>query len=234
MMKTDDLKNKLRSLKLIHLTESALTAYCDQELDAASRALAEAHIKQCFICARKVELLREEDEALQRREISAEDVALVERLMAESDPRRQSPTARPVTNAQGIPAEQRLTEYLRPMVASWQTFFRQQAASGALTAQAPQHLADPGKEVWQWQSDDGYMRARAMLETSTDLTIHFSSSEMQLEGTRLRVRLGPVEKQTTLRRVSDSEVYAKVAVPRQHPRKMAALSIKASQGGEAE
>ena len=175
-MKTDDLKDKLRSLKLIHLTESALTAYCDQELDAASRALAEAHIKQCFICARKVELLREEDEALQRREISAADVALVERLMAESDPRPQSPSARPVTNAQRIPAEQRLTEYLRPMVASWQTFFSQQATSGALTAQAPQHLAGQGEEVWQWQSDDGYMRARAMLETSTDLTIHFSSS----------------------------------------------------------
>jgi hypothetical protein len=225
MMKTDDLKNKLRSLKLIHLTESALTAYCDQELDAASRALAEVHIKQCFICARKVDLLREEDAALQRREISAEDEALVERLMAESKPRRQSPSARPVANAQGIPVEQRLTEYLRPMVASWQTFFSQQPTS---------HLAGQSEEVWQWQSEDGYMRARAMLETSTDLTIHFSSSEMQLEGTRLHVRLGPVEKQTTLRRVSDSEVYAKVAVPRQHPRKMAALSIKAFQKGEAE
>ncbi|MFL6276867.1 MAG: anti-sigma factor family protein [Blastocatellia bacterium] len=224
-MKTDDLENKLRSLKLIHLTESALTAYCDQELDHVSRALAEAHIKQCFICARKVELLREEDEALQRREISAEDVALVERLMAESHPRRQSPAARPVTNAQGIPAEQRLTEYLRPMIASWQTFFSQQAAP---------HLAGQGEEIWQWQSEDGYMRARAMLETSNDLTIHFSSSEMQLEGARLHVRLGPIEQQTTMRRVSDSEVYAKVAVPRQQPREMAALSIKASQGGEAE
>ena len=57
---------------------------------------------------------------------------------------------------------------------------------------------------------------------------------MQLEGARLHVRLGPVEKQTTLQRVSDSEVYAKVAVPRQHPRKLAALSIQASQKGEAE
>src|SRR5205085_402441 len=77
----DALENELRNLKYLHLTESELAAYCDQELDQMRRARFEAHLKQCFICERQLRLLREENAALSNRQISAADVAFVERLM---------------------------------------------------------------------------------------------------------------------------------------------------------
>ena len=228
MMKTDDLENKLRRLKLVHLTESELTAYCDERLAPAARARAEAHLKQCFICKELLLLRREEQDALSGHEITTEDVALIERLMAESAAERRAPTAWPVANAEGMPVQERLTEYLRPMVASWKTFFKQQAARSASESQPLRRVSGQGKEVWQWQSDDGRLWAQAMVETHTDLTIHFYSSEMTLEGASFQVRLGPVDELVTFERLSDSELYGKVAVPRQPPRHMAKLSIEAS------
>jgi hypothetical protein len=228
MMKTDDLENKLRSLKLVHLTESELTAYCDERLTPAARTRAEAHLKQCFICKELLLPRREEQDALSGHEISAEDVALVERLMAESDAERRPPTARPIADAEGVLVQERLAEYLRPMVASWKIFFKQQAARSASESRPRRRVSGQGKEVWQWQSDDGLLWAQAMVETHTDLTIHFYSSEMTLEGASFQVRLGPVDEQVTFERLSDSELYGKVAVPRQPPRHMAKLSIEAS------
>ncbi|HJQ22279.1 MAG TPA: hypothetical protein VKA60_00095 [Blastocatellia bacterium] len=231
-MKTNDLENKLRSLKLVHLTEGELADYCNQQLAPAARARAEAHLKQCFICEELLELLREEQDASTHHEITAADVELVERLMAERDDEGRPRTSQPVANAQGVPVQERLTEYLRPMVASWKTFFTRQAARGAAQPQAPRRGSGRGKEVWQWQSDDGLMRAQAMAETRSDLTIHFYSSEMMLEGASFQVRLGPVDEQVTFQRLSDSELYGKVAVPRQGPRRLAKLSIEASSAGE--
>jgi hypothetical protein len=223
MMKTDDLENELRNLKYLHLTESELAAYCDQELDQMRRARFEAHLKQCFICERQLRLLREENAALSHRQITAADVAFVERLM-EQRGRAQKPSAtRPAETAKGIPLQERLAECLRQMVASWQIQFAQEATRSVAT----RSVVDQGEELWRWQSQDGFLQGHAIREKNADLTIHFSSNEPELAGARLNVRLGPLSQEVTLRRVSDSEVYAKVAVPRrQRPRKMADLSIE--------
>ena len=218
MMKTDDLENELWNLKYLHLTESELAAYCDQELDQMRRARFEAHLKQCFICERQLRLLREENAALSNRQISAADVAFVERLMEQIGMAQKPSAPKPAETAKGIPLQERLAECLRQMVASWQMQFAQEATRSA---------ADQGEELWRWQSEDGLLQGHAIREKNADLTIHFSSNELDLEGTRLNVRLGPLSQEVTLRRVSDSEVYAKVAVPRrQRPRKMADLSIE--------
>ncbi len=214
MMKTDDLEKKLQDLKRAHLTENEMAAYCNQQLATAARARADAHLKQCFLCTELLALRREEYDALNQDELSEADAALVEQLMAE-----------------GVPVQERLTEYLRPMVASWKTFFTRQAR-GATQSQAPRRVSGRGKEVWQWQSDDGLVRAEAKAETRSDLTIHFYSSEMMLEGASFQVRLGPVDEQVTFQRLSDSELYGKVAVPRQEPRRLAKLSIEASRTGD--
>ena len=78
-MATNNLEDELRNLRFIHLTESELAAYSDKDLDQTRRALAEAHLKQCFICERQLVLLREESDALDNRATTAEDVAIVER-----------------------------------------------------------------------------------------------------------------------------------------------------------
>jgi hypothetical protein len=202
-MKTNDLENELKNLRFVHLTESELIAYRDQEPDQISRARMEAHLKHCFICERQLEMLREESAAISHRQISAEDVALVERLMEQMGPVGNPSAIRPAEIVKRI-SLQELAEYLRRMVARWQFDF----GHGALHGEA-----DQGEEVWRWQSEDGKLQARATIEKNADLTFQFSSNEMDLEGVRLRVRLGKLGQEVTLQRVSESEVAAEVAVP---------------------
>lgn len=217
-MKNDDLENELRKLKFIHPSESEMADYCDQELDQVRRARVEAHVKDCFICERRLAMLQEENAALSDQEITTADVAFVEQLMEQRRTARTPSATRAAETAKGIPLQERLAEYLRQMVASWQIYFKPVTVRGA---------AHEGEEVWHWQSADGLLQARAVLEKNADLTIHFSSREPLLEGARLNVRLGSFSQEIPLQRVSESEIDAKVTIPRrQRPRSMADISIE--------
>jgi ribosomal protein S15P/S13E len=202
-MKTNDLENELRNLRFTHLTESEMAAYCDQKLDQMHRIRVEAHLKQCFICGRQLALLREEALALSNHHNEAEDVALVEQLMQQTAAQDPS-AAKSLEIAKGGALQERLAEYLRQMVVNWQISFKSAVRRGR---------DEQGEEVWRWQSEDGKLQARAMIEKNADLTIHFSSNEIDLEGMRLNIHLGQSTQEITLQRVSESEVYAKVAVP---------------------
>ena len=199
-MKRKELENELRNLKFIHLTESELVAYCDEERNQIRRARMEAHLKQCFICERQLELLREESAALRNRQITDEDVAFVDQMI-------ELAVAEPLELDKEISLQERLAEYLRQVVESWRAFFMKGAMRG-----------NQGEAVWQWQSKDGRLQVRATMEKNADLTIHFSSSELDLDGARLNVHLGKMNQEITLERISESEVYARVAVPQQYRR----------------
>ncbi|HEX8088277.1 MAG TPA: hypothetical protein VF762_05460 [Blastocatellia bacterium] len=217
-MKTDDLENELRNLKLIHLTESDLVAYCDQQLNRIRLARAEAHLKQCFICERRLALLREENAALNNQEFTANDVALVDRLIERTGLAQEPAAAKPLETVIPGPMQERLAECLREIVTGLRIFFMREPVPRA---------AGQGEEVWRWESEDGRLQSRAIMEKNSDLTIHFSSSEIDLEGARLNVRLGQMSQEITLRRISESEVHAKVAVPWQYrKRNMADISIE--------
>ena len=208
-MKRKDIESELRNLRFIHLTESELVAYCDEGRDHIRRARLEAHLKQCFICERQLKMLREESEALRTQRITDEDVALVDRMleMAGAGPKESS-------------LQERLAEYLQEMIESWRLYFMRKAMQG-----------DHGKEVWQWQSKDGRLQVRTTMGKNAEMIIHFSSNETDLYGARLNVNLGEMSQEITLERVSESEVYARIAVPKQHQRnKIANISIKAVGG----
>lgn len=215
-MKTDDLENELRNLKFTHLTEAELAAYCDRELGQIGLARAEAHVKQCFICERQLELLREENAVLSQRVIAPEDVAFVERLMKQQGGLAEEPSIEmSAETARELPLRDRLAEYLRRMVLNWQAEFAQV------------RRVDRGERVWSWQSEDGKLQARATIETNADLTIRFSSNEMELDGARVNIRLDKLSQQLTLQRVSESEVAAQVAVPWEYRQgNMADISIE--------
>ncbi|HKP12058.1 MAG TPA: hypothetical protein VJZ91_08115 [Blastocatellia bacterium] len=188
-MKTDDLENELRGLKLTHLTENELAAYEDHRLDQISRDRAEAHLRQCFICERQLKLLEEENAALSNRVITAEDEAFVERLMERTGL---------VEAARESRLRERLAQYLRLMVADWRLNFAQ---------------VQRGDQVWRWQSEDGRLVARATIEKNGDMVIDLSSTEVGLEGAKLRLGLGQFSQELTLGRVSESEVAAQIAIP---------------------
>jgi hypothetical protein len=211
------MENELRNLKLTHMTETELVAYCDHELNPLQHALVEAHVKQCFICERRVELLREENAALSNQVRTAEDVALVDRLMEQMDMSQEPSDVRLTESAREATLQERLIEYLQQMVASLQTSF----------AEAMRGASTQSKEIWQWQSVDGKLQARATMEKNADLTLHFSTSEADLEGTRLKVRMGQFSHEVTMRRVSEDEIYASVAIPwHQRPRRKADISVE--------
>jgi hypothetical protein len=219
MMKRDDLENELRNLKFTHLTETELAAYIDQQPDPLDHVRMEAHLKQCFICERHLALLQEERAALSNRQVTADEVTFVEQLMEQMGLTQEPPLDPPVTNPAPVSLQERLVDYLSQMMASWRIAFMRGAMRG---------MANEGEVLWQWQSADGKLQARAVMETNADLTLHFSSNEMELEGTRYGVRLGLFSQEMTLQRVSESKVAAKIAVPWQHRRgNMTELFIEA-------
>jgi hypothetical protein len=214
MMKTNDLENELRNLKFTHLTESELALYEGKELDEVSRTRVEAHLNQCFICKRQLELLREENEALNNYVVTPDDITFVEGVMAQAGLVQKPLVNRPVKTASEVGLRERLRQYLEQMAASWLITFR------------PVRHSDPGKELWQWQSDDGHLRARATMQENADIIVYFSSNEMELEGARIRFHLSLLNQEVTLERISESEVAAQIAVPWRYRRNMTDFSIE--------
>ena len=199
-MRFEDLEDTLRNLKLVHVSEADLTAYCDRALDPTARDRVEAHLRQCFICSRELESIKEENEGLHNFAPTVEDVAFVDRLVGQPQlqPTTSDSSSRDIDN----PIKDRLVEYLRQMMASWQACF----AGGAVRGETNEEV------VWSWQSTDGSLQARATLE-NTDLAIQVTSKEVELEDTRLQIRLGAVTHEITLERTSNSEISARVEIP---------------------
>lgn len=83
MMKTDDLEKELKNLRLIHLTESELISYCEHLQDKLTQARIDAHLKLCFICVRRLETVREASVRPDDQETTAEDIAIVRRVVRE-------------------------------------------------------------------------------------------------------------------------------------------------------
>jgi hypothetical protein len=218
-MKLDDVENQLRSAKFSHLTEDELDSYHGQKLDTANHARADAHLKLCLICEHRLQLLGEKSTSFDDQEITAEDIAIVKRVMKQMALRQQPSDSKPAEAKTKIQLRDRLNDYLRQIVENWRAHFKlQQAVCGTRAG---------GEEIWHGQDDGGNLRARAIVEKNAGLTIHFSSNDLSLEGARLNVRLGPVTRVITLHLVSESEVYAKVEIPRrQVPRTLMNISIE--------
>ena len=213
-MTKNNVEEKLKNAKFYHLTEDELIAYRDQELDEITLSRAEAHLKLCIICERGLEVLREELATLESMEITAQDVALVERAMREV---KSGQTVRSnLPEASSISISDRLAAYLSKLTETWQDYF--------LTLSPVRTSVAPGKEICRWVSEDGLFSASITLEDTSDLTIHISSKERGLAGQRIKVSLGSFSTEITLRRASQSEVYARVEVPeRLRPEKLATI-----------
>jgi hypothetical protein len=197
------LDEKLRKAAFAHLTQSELVGYRDGKLDTVGQARAEAHLGMCAICEESIELLRGELAALESGQISPEKA---------KSPGVRRPAAVPSLTV-------RLSNALVELLAGWDAFFGQ--------LRAVHHGGEGGREIWRQKSDDGLFEIWAVWEETTNLSIHFSSSETELEGLRLQVGLGGVTDEITLVRKSDTEVRAKFVVSKyQRPKDLSGLSVK--------
>lgn len=196
-----DMEKEIRDAKSHHLTKAEIDSYIDQELDEVSLALVEAHLKRCLICEGRLALFKEEAAALGGLKATADDIALARRVLRQTGLQKQPP------------AKDRLAGYLLQSVAGWQAHFAQGATRGP--------------DDWRWQSEDGALKVSLTLEENADLTIHILSNNPDWEGVRLKIRLGAVSREVSLRRVSESEIGAKAEVKRrQRPKNLAGLSIE--------
>lgn len=180
-----------------------LLSYRDQQLDKINEALADAHLKLCIICEQRLTFLREDKSALEKPQLTDDDVAFVRRAIQGTGLRRQSLNSKAAAASTGPPSADRLTANLLQLVASWRALFVAEAHKGS----------DGGNEIWNWQSEDGSLKALAVLDKKSTLIIRLSSREPGWEGARLKFRLGPVNQEMTFQLDSDGQVHAQVGVP---------------------
>ena len=180
-----------------------LLLYRDQQLDKINEALADAHLKLCVICGQRLTFLIEDKAALEKPQITDRDVAFVRRTIQETGPRRQSLNSKPLTASTVPSLEARLTANLLQLVASWRAIFISEPHLGS----------DARNEAWNWQSEDGSLKALAVLDKNSTLTLRLSSREPGWEGARLKFRLGPVNQEIIFQLDSDGQVHAQVGVP---------------------
>lgn len=221
-MKRNDLDEKLRRAALAHLTVSELAGYCDGKLHTVGLARAEAHLKMCAICEESIALLREERTALEKGEISPEDLAVIKRVAGITDDSPEKAESPGVRKPAAVPSlAVRLSNALVELMNGWEAFFGQLSAV--------HHGGESGREIWRGKSKDSRFEMWAVWEETTDLSIHFSSSESELVGRRLQIELGGIKGEITLKRRSDTdtEVRGKFIVSKyQRPKDLSRLSVK--------
>jgi len=210
-MKINDLERALRDAKFHHLTDDVLVSYRDQQLDAISRTQAQLHLDLCLICERRLLLLQKEQAALETYKASAEEIALAKSVLQQISP--------PVPPPVKIPLRNRLAAYGQQVAASWQAY--------TLQLERVRNSISVDVEFWRWQSEDGQLLVYAVMESTGDLKLYFSSNDPTLEGTRLTVKAGGLSRETTMERVSESELRAEIDLPRrQRPRNLANILIE--------
>lgn len=108
-MGPQDIEQLLQSAKYKHLADVTLVAYRDSQLDEIALALADAHLRLCIICDRRLTFLKEEAEAL----------AITETL---------------VTRATGYVQTEidRLSSHLNDLLGAWVLSFSGEAVRGTV------------------------------------------------------------------------------------------------------
>jgi hypothetical protein len=214
-MEPQDIEQVLKSAKFRHLSEATLVSYRDEELDEIGLALADAHLKLCAICENKLNFLMDEEQALESYAITGKDRELIQRAIRKVEPEKRNSDFAGVQSI--VSAMRRLATYFTDLQLAWVVQFSEEAMRGT----------PDGDEVFRYRSEDGGLLAWAILEKDASLTVHFSSSELSLEGARIRFQLGPFSQEVTLQREGDSSVAAKIEIPRsERAKNMANFSIR--------
>lgn len=207
-----DIEQKLKSATLRHLTDDELLAYRDNELDEITLGRAQAHLKRCVLCENSLAFHREEAARLAAVEITPEDLEVARRVMKELN------AAHPLKTRPSAPSLiERLKEYLLDSTEVLQAYFLPLAATRDSSE----------NELKKWISGDGLFDVSITLQDTADLAIHIHSKERGFIGQRIRVRLGSFTDEAILKRASESEVYARIEVPKEkRPRNLGSISIE--------
>lgn len=207
-MESEDIEQILKAAKYKHLSEVTLVSYRDARLDEIGQTLADAHLKLCAICERRLELLKEEAEARASYKVTEADRRFIKNVVRKA----------------GAGSEPSRVEKLFDLYRShferfelaWALHFGKRVVRGSRD----------GDVKWSWKSEDESLEGWLVLEPHQGITVHFSSSELALEGALIRFRLGPFKKDVTLEREGD-HVEAQIKIPRRKiAKKMKDISVE--------
>lgn len=219
-MKPEDLEKQVIAEKYQHLTDAELSSYDARTLSVAAQALADAHLRICLLCEKRLEQLSAKRVTAEDRQVTSEDIAMVRRMMQERGLGRPSAQSKSSDATTDAAVQEHFVDDLSQLVKSWKFFYGQPEFVQAT------HRGDEPK--WEWKSNDGRMQAYTELEADGGLTIHLSSDNLRLEGKRFRVSLGAMNRVIELEQISESKVGAKVTVSlRQRPRKLLEITVEA-------
>ena len=207
-MGTEDIEQLLGRARFKHLSESTLVSYNDNQLDEVGQALADAHLRLCLICERRLTFLKEESEALENYEVTEEDIASIRNLFGKPESKL----------ANFISAElHRINTYVQEAMAAWRLPYRKLAMRGS---------PEEDDERWKYESEDRVLSVRRSSDRRGNLTVQFSSTELRWEGFRILFKLGSFHKDVTLQR-KGNKVTAKIVIPKaERTKKMRAISIE--------
>lgn len=209
-MKPHEVDEALRSAKFTHLPEAALDLYLDHRLDEIGRALADAHLNLCLICEKRLDLMKEEQAALEDNEVTDANRAFIRSVLDRTNPElqlteRSEPTTRPM---------ERLAGWLDEVIAEWIAYFSLEERRAYVGSEEAFRFETEGLASWGiWGADAG-------------LVAHFLSPDLSFEGATLRFRLGPFSQDITLKREGDAKVSATVTIPSDPRARMHDVSVE--------
>lgn len=210
-MEPEDIDELLENGRYKHLSEETLVAYRDNQLDKIRVALADAHLKLCLICERKLAFLREEAEAVANYVITDEDRAAVQETVRRLKEENKAPASWKIKI-------ERLRANINSFLDKWMLVFAPEPV-----------LGNEDGDAFRYESEDDSLTVWARLkEDDASLEVYFSSPDLALEGARLRFRLGPFQTEVTLEHEEESKVVvATIRIPRrERPKKMTDIEIE--------
>lgn len=180
-----------------HLSDEELFDYIMGRVSVSKTEQIDIHLASCAACAEEADLLVDASLPWQGKAGERRLAALRERVLGKlTIPSKQSEKAPSLL--------ERLAEQLRnirfPDITP--TF----ALAGA--------YADSAKALFDGQTEDGSLRWRIVQDQKKNLIVRFGSHELELEGQRVRLRIGEWERQVALRRVAPDQVGGEIVITR--------------------
>lgn len=184
-----------------HLSDDEFIDYCRNKLNSGDEQRVHDHLASCSFCLDEIQRLVQAFDNWQTEKGKQRLDAMTERLIGlwiVQQEQGASEGSSPVS----------LTKTLEEIGRSLFGAFKQPLSWMASSTE------DDFRILWEHESHNPYICCKACLLKNGDLIFWISSTEFELKGKRVTIRLGPLQREATLERVSESEVGARIVIAR--------------------
>jgi hypothetical protein len=192
-----------------HLDDELMIGYVTETLTVAETERVDAHLSSCLECTTAIEHLFELSSAWQG-DAGAwrlEDLSqrILQRIKRPSSVERDARQANP-------PLPQQLAQLLKQVEAGWRHALVQRPSQPLLASSN----RGESETIWEdnYSLEDVTLYGRATLDSRGNLTLHFSSNRLDLEGKRINLHLELFEGKLQFEAESSTDVGATLVIPK--------------------